>query len=81
MSIEGLDPRRTKDAQMKTQERLVADAKTIVTVQAVRAANGKMMTAARGVALSPAASTPKGTFTLKAVADGGQRAMQALRKP
>lgn len=66
---------------MKTQERLVADAKSIVTIHAVRTANGRMMSAAHSAAPPPVAPAPKVMVAMKTVAAGGQRAMQALRKP
>jgi hypothetical protein len=43
---------------MKTKERLVADVKSIVTIQAVRTANGRMMSAARSAAPPPVAPPP-----------------------
>jgi hypothetical protein len=80
-TVETAHIRLSEVRQLTTGERLVADAKSIVTLQAVRVANGKMMSAARSAAPSPVTPAPRVVLPLKAVADGGQRAMQALRKP
>ena len=63
------------------QEMTMADAKTRVTVTSVRVANGKMMSAGKGGATPPPAPpTPRVASSLRDVATGGQRAMQALKK-
>lgn len=60
--------------------KIVDDAKARVTVNSVRAANGKMMSAGKGATPPPATPTPRVASTLRDVATGGQRAMQALKK-
>jgi hypothetical protein len=65
----------------KRESKLTADVKTIVTVRAVRAANGKLMTAGKvaNPVPAPVAST-RVTSALRDVAVGGQRAMASLKK-
>ena len=58
---------------------LVTTAKTIVTVQAVRVANGKMMSVGKG-SPPPAPPAPRLALTLRDVATGGQLAMQSSLK-
>ena len=57
----------------------MANVKIMVTVQAVRAANGKMMSASKD-SPSPAPPSPRLALTLRDVATGGQLAMQLSLK-
>lgn len=50
-----------------------------VTVESIRAANGKLMTNARGTPL-PAPPSQRVTSQLKDVAEAGQRAMRDLKR-
>ena len=58
---------------------LVTTAKTVVTVQAVRVANSKMMSAGKG-SPPPNPPAPRVVSALRDVATGGQRAMQSSLK-
>lgn len=52
----------------------------LVTIQAVRVANDKMIMAKRGLASPPALLTPRVASAMRDVAAAGQHAMQVLKE-
>ncbi len=67
---------------MRSREKVMtANAKVIVTVQSVRVANRKMMSASRSPSAPPPAAPSHNVYaSIRNVAEGGQVAMRALKK-
>lgn len=59
----------------------MANAKTMVTVQSVRVANGKLMAEGKSSAPAPLPPLPRIASALRDVAAGGRHAMQQSKKP
>jgi hypothetical protein len=65
---------------VRLRRKTVADAKTVVTVQAIRVANGKMIAASKGAPSTPAVPV-RPAAVLGDVVAAGRLAMQANKKP
>ena len=64
----------------KTGKTMATKTASIVTVQAVRSANGKMISASRGNIAPPAAPSTRVASQLKDVSTAGHWAMQQSKK-